>query len=87
MSLVQFTLKPVFLPPCPPLKVALTAEDHANIAAKKTAILAKGFIRYRTGFDDIYRRTFGDVYGPSGDYFSGVDIPGYNEEYREPNQK
>jgi hypothetical protein len=75
--------KPVFLPPCPPFSTPLTAGDYANIAAKKAWILVKGFIRYRTEFDDLYRRNFAVVYGAIG-YFSDVDVPGYNEEYREP---
>lgn len=78
--------KPVFLPPCAPFSTPLTADDYANIAAKKARILVKGFIRYRTGFDDIYRRNFAVVYGVN-DYFSDVAVPGYNEEYREPKPK
>lgn len=74
---------PVFLPPCV-LKRSLTADDHANIAAKNAWILVKGFIRYKTGFNDIYRRNFALRYGEHGDYFSELVIPGYIEEYREP---
>jgi hypothetical protein len=77
---------PVFLPPCPPFSTPLTADDYANIAAKKARILVKGFIRYRTAFDDVYRRNFAVVYGGM-DYFSDVAIPGYNEECREPKPK
>jgi hypothetical protein len=79
--------KPAFLPPCPPFRTPLTADYHANIAAKKASILVRGFIRYRTGLDDIYRRNFANVYGAHGDYFSELTIPGSNEEYREPNRK
>ncbi len=75
------------LPPCPPFRTPLTAGDYANIAAKKAYILVKGFLRYRTGFDDIYRRNFASVYGTRGDSFGGLTIPGSNEEYREPKPK
>jgi hypothetical protein len=85
-SIIGSNTDRVFLPRCsvdPPL----SATEIAKIANKQAYILFKGFIRYRTGFNDIYRRNFASVYGTHGEYFSEVTIPGYNEEYREPNPK
>jgi hypothetical protein len=83
-TLIGSNTQPVSLPPCPPFRTPLTADDYANIAAKKAYILVKGFLRYRTGFDDIYRRNFASIYGARGDKFAGLTNPGFIDEYREP---
>lgn len=85
-AIIGSNIGPAFLPRCsvdPPL----SATEIAKIANKQAFIFFKGFIRYRTGFNDIYRRNFACIYGTRGEYFTEVSIQGYNEEYREPTPK